>query len=227
MSQTEFETSRSTIKVSDSIGAVSAMVMKPSHIDGVLVLAHGAGAGMEHPFMTTLAETLAKYHIATVRYNFPFTEKRKGRPDPPVVAEKVVAAVINAAQLMVPGVPLYAGGKSFGGRMTSQLLSRECPPFVRGVVFFGFPLHAPGSPTTARANHLKTVPIPMLFLQGTRDALANIKLMTEVTTGLPKAILKKYEDADHSFKVKRNVIFEDIAVDTVQWFNYVNAAKKI
>src|SRR5271154_3198551 len=136
-----------SIPVSDSIGKVSALVTEPGNIHAVLVLAHGAGAGMRHRFLESLSDALSELSIGTVRFNFPYMENGKKRPDPPAIAEKTVEKVIGFAHDLYPHLPLVAGGKSFGGRMTSQRLSKECPAFVKGIVFYGFPLHPSGAPS--------------------------------------------------------------------------------
>ena len=194
------KTTRLSIPVSDSIGSVSAELMADDTIDCLFVFAHGAGAGMGHPFMTRLSHALSELSIGTLRFNFPYMEKGGKRPDPPAIAEKTVNAAIAAAQRLFAGMPLLTGGKSFGGRMTSQALSKSVHDAVRGIVFVGFPLHAAGNPGMDRANHLTSISLPMLFLQGTRDALADIKLIAEVSQRQQSATLRKFEGADHSFK---------------------------
>ena len=166
------------------------------------MLAHGAGAGMRHPFLERIAQALAERAVATYRYEFLYMEKRAGRPDPPAVAEaRVREAVLDAARV-APGLPLFAGGKSFGGRMTSQAQGREPLPGVRGLVFLGFPLHPPGRPATNRGDHLDDVLIPMLFLQGSRDEFAGLDLLKPVVKRLGKRVtLHIVEGGDHSFKV--------------------------
>jgi predicted alpha/beta-hydrolase family hydrolase len=166
------------------------------------VLAHGAGAGMTHPFMAAVAKGLAERSVATLRYEFPYMQARSKRPDTPKVAQAAVReAVIEAAKAM-PRLPLYAGGKSFGGRMTSQAQAVEPLPHVRGLVFLGFPLHAAGKPSDDRAKHLFDVKVPMLFLQGSRDALADLTLLEPLVKKLgSRATLEVFEDADHSFHV--------------------------
>lgn len=196
---------------------VSTTALGPKSAHAVLVLAHGAGAGMNHPFMVSLAEALKDLGIATLRFNFPFSEHGKKRPDPPAVAEKTVQEVIDHTREQFPDIPLFAGGKSFGGRMTSQLLSKEHIPFVKGLVFFGFPLHAPGKPSTDRAAHLNNVTIPMLFLQGTRDALAEWSLIDAVTSGLSNATLVKFEGADHGFRKGKAYLTSELASATESW----------
>jgi predicted alpha/beta-hydrolase family hydrolase len=165
-------------------------------------MAHGAGASVEHPFMAAMAQGLADRGIATVRYNFPYMEKGSKRPDSPKVAHAAVREAVAEAARLVPGVPLYAGGKSFGARMTSQAQAAEPLPAVKGLVFLGFPLHAAGKPSDERAEHLFHVQVPMLFLQGTRDDLADLGLLRPVIRKLDgRATLTLFEDADHSFHV--------------------------
>jgi len=157
--------------------------------------------------MKSVAVELANAGLATLRFNFPFSEHKKSRPDFPPVAHKTIEAAIGETQRLFPSLPIFAAGKSFGGRMSSQLLSTNPPDVVKGIIFFGFPLHAPGKPTMDRAEHLKTVRVPMLFLQGTRDTLAEWTLIEEVTGKLKLATLVKFEGADHSFKKgKENLI---------------------
>jgi predicted alpha/beta-hydrolase family hydrolase len=213
------ETRKLTIKVSDSIGSVSALVAEPKKTEAMIVLAHGAGAGMHHQFMETLSSQLADVSIGTLRFNFPFTENGKKRPDPAPVAEKTISVVWNKASELFPKLPLFAAGKSFGGRMSSHVLSKAFPPFIRGVVFYGFTLHAPGQPSVSRAEHLQSVTVPMLFLQGTRDALADIKLIKQVTSQLPKASIVTFDGADHSFKAGKNIMIPQLVEATAEWIN--------
>lgn len=168
------------------------------------MLAHGAGAGMRHPFLEHAAQALAARQVGTYRYEFPYMKARKSRPDTPAVAEAAVRDAVRAAAQEAPGVPLIAGGKSFGGRMTSQAQANEPLPDVRGLAFLGFPLHAPGKPGTSRAEHLSKVRVPMLFLQGTRDEFAQLDLLQRVVQGLDNlATLHLVEEGDHSFKVPK------------------------
>lgn len=177
------------------------LLVAPPDAKALLVLAHGAGAGMGHPFLARVAQVLHERAIATYRYEFLYMEKRSGRPDPPALAEaRVREAVLDAARV-APGLPLFAGGKSFGGRMTSQAQAKEPLPGVRGLVFLGFPLHPPGRPGTSRAEHLSQVGIPTLFLQGTRDEFAGLDLLRPVVNHLAGATLHVVEGGDHSFKV--------------------------
>ncbi|HEY9486957.1 MAG TPA: alpha/beta family hydrolase [Chryseosolibacter sp.] len=205
------------IPVSDSIGSVNGETMTEDNIDFLYVFAHGAGAGMSHPFMVNLSKALTRLRIGTLRYNFPYLEKGKKRPDPPAIAERTVSKAIEIAAELFPNVPLLAGGKSFGGRMTSQLLSKMESPPVKGIVFAGFPLHAAGKPGTDRAAHLADISIPMLFLQGTRDALAQIELIEKVTADLPSATLHKFEGADHSFKAGKQDLIPTLAQAIRDW----------
>ena len=195
------DTRELTIAV-DANRRVSALLRAPANSRACYVLAHGAGAGMRHPFMGAIAEALAARGVATLRYQFPYMEQGSRRPDVPNVAHATVrAAVVEAARAM-PGVALVAGGKSFGGRMTSEAQAAALLPGVRGVVFLGFPLHPAGKPSDERASHLANVQVPMLFLQGTRDDLANLALLRPVVERLgSRASLVLFEAADHSFHV--------------------------
>ncbi|MEJ2217097.1 MAG: dienelactone hydrolase family protein [Gemmatimonadota bacterium] len=182
---------------------VSAILLRPDGAAWLLVLAHGAGAGMRHPFMAAAAGAFAARGIATLRYQFPYMEAGRKRPDRPPVAQATIRAAVDAAADRVPDLPLLAGGKSFGGRMTSQAAAAAPLPGVRGLVFLGFPLHAAGRPSDERAAHLHDVGVPMLFLQGTRDALASLDLLEPVCQRLRSApaTLHVVEGADHSFHV--------------------------
>ena len=193
------QTKKLSIPVSDSIGSVSAELLGDENAEWLYVFAHGAGAGMHHPFMLKLSQALAEGGIASLRYNFPYMENSKKRPDPPAVAHLTVKRSIQFARDMRPKAMILAGGKSFGGRMTSQLMSTE-DLGARGIVFVGFPLHPSGAPGVDRAAHLTDGKVPMLFLQGTRDALAELSLIEQVCSSLPLATLEKFEGADHSFK---------------------------
>lgn len=179
-----------------------SLLVAPSKPRALYVLAHGAGAGMTHPFMASVAEGLKERGVATFRYNFPYMEKGSKRPDSPKVAHAAVRAAVEEAARRLPGVPLFAGGKSFGGRMTSQAQAAEPMAGVQGLVFLGFPLHPAGAPSSERAAHLAEVEVPMLFLQGSRDDLAHLELLKPVVRSLgTRATLKVFEDADHSFHV--------------------------
>src|SRR5467141_2858357 len=183
-------------------GEVSALLSRPAKARWLLTLAHGAGAGMSHLFMEKLAEELAGAGVATLRYQFPYMEERRRVPDKPALLTATVVAAVRAAAEAAPGLPLLGGGKSMGGRMTSQAAAQRPLEGVRGLVFFGFPLHPPKQPGTKRADHLANVTVPMLFLQGTRDELADLKLLRPVCTKLgSRATLHVIETADHSFHV--------------------------
>jgi predicted alpha/beta-hydrolase family hydrolase len=185
-------------------GEVSALLERDERSRTLYVLAHGAGAGMRHRFMGAIAARLLERGVATLRYQFPYMEQGKSRTDPPAVATAVVRAAVEEAARLAPGLPLFAGGKSFGGRMTSTAASESPLPGVRGLVFLGFPLHAPKKPAATRAAHLSGVTVPMLFLQGTRDDLADLGLIREVTTGLGDlATLIEIDEANHSFDVPK------------------------
>jgi predicted alpha/beta-hydrolase family hydrolase len=211
-------------------GSVSGLLLVPEGAGACYVMAHGAGAGMRHVFLEATAGALATRGIATLRYQFPYMEQRRNRPDTPAVAMATVRAAIAAAGAELPGTPLFAGGKSFGGRMTSELASREALPGVLGLAFLGFPLHAPNKPDVKRSTHLYQVPIPMLFLQGTRDDLAELGRMRSICADLgPRATLHEVEGADHSFHVLKRSGRTDLQVldelcDTMrQWMSQVGA----
>jgi predicted alpha/beta-hydrolase family hydrolase len=190
-----------TIRVDDAHN-VSGLLLAPAQARACYVLAHGAGAGMAHPFMERVAAELGERGIATLRYQFPYMEQGSKRPDPPKLAQATVRAAVAAAGRLRPALALVAGGKSFGGRMTSQAQAASPLPGVHGLVFLGFPLHPAGRPSDQRAEHLSDVQVPMLFLQGTRDALADLALLAPVTEGLgERASLRLLQDADHSFHV--------------------------
>ena len=190
-----------TIMVDDA-RSVSALLLAPPQARACYVMAHGAGAGMAHPFMERVAAELGERGIATLRYQFPYMEQGGKRPDPPKLAQATVRAAVAEAGKLRPALALVAGGKSFGGRMTSQAQAASPLPGVQGLVFLGFPLHPAGRPSDERARHLLDVQVPMLFLQGTRDALADLTLLAPVTQRLgQRASLRLVNDADHSFHV--------------------------
>jgi predicted alpha/beta-hydrolase family hydrolase len=183
-------------------GSVSALLLSPKAPRACYVFAHGAGAGMTHSFMETFATGLSERGIACLRYQFPYMEKASKRPDPPAIAQGAVRAAVAKAAEHFPGLDLIAGGKSFGGRMTSQAQAVVPLPHVRGLAFVGFPLHPAGKPSTDRAAHLAGIDTPMLFLQGTRDSLAEVNLIEPVVQRLgPRATLHMVDGADHSFHV--------------------------
>jgi predicted alpha/beta-hydrolase family hydrolase len=191
------------IHVSDRIGQVSAILLRPADAWAGYVLAHGAGAGMRHPFLEAIADRLAQRGIATLRYQFPYMERGSGRTDSPAVAEATVHAAVAKTLEVAPDLPLVAGGKSFGGRMTSNAAAHHGLPGVLGLVFLGFPLHPPKQAGESRAEHLANVGLPMLFLQGTRDTLADLDLITTVCGRLADATLHVVDGADHSFAVPK------------------------
>jgi|SRR5580704_3300161 predicted alpha/beta-hydrolase family hydrolase len=203
---------------------VSAILSRPPTVESLLVLAHGAGAGMTHPFMESLATELAAVRVATLRFQFPYMEQKRKVPDrPPLLTATILAAVQTAAKA-APDLPLFAGGKSLGGRMTSLAASQQELAGVRGLVFFGFPLHPPNQPGTKRAAHLREVKLPMLFVQGTRDALADLKLLRPICAALgARATLHVTESADHSFHVLKSSgrtdadVLEELARTTSAW----------
>lgn len=203
-----------TTSSGDTISAESYVTPNAS---AILVLAHGAGAGMNHAFMKSICQELANLNIATLRYNFLYMEQKKKRPDFPAVAHLAVEAALLKAHELYPTLSLFVGGKSFGGRMTSQYLSKHPSDFVKGIVFVGFPLHPAGKPAIDRAEHLKNIKTPMLFLQGTRDSLAEWNLITTVTESLPVATLKKLEGADHSFKAGKQNLIPVLAQSIKEW----------
>lgn len=184
-----------------------------------MTLAHGAGAGMNHSFMVALAQALAEVEIATLRFNFPFAENKKGRPDTPAVAHQTIETAISKAQKLFPELPLFVSGKSFGGRMSSQYLAANHNDAVKGIVFYGFPLHPPGKPSIERAEHLKDVKSPMLFLQGSKDEFATGELITQVCASLRNATLIKIEGADHGFKAGKKDIMSQLVALTSQWIS--------
>lgn len=205
-------------------GDVSGMLLKPAACRALLVLGHGAGAGMRHRFMDGIAEALANHAIATFRYQFPYVEAGGRRPDRAPVLTGTVRAAVAAARELEPGLPLLAGGKSMGGRMTSQAQSQGSLSGVRGLVFFGFPLHRPGDPSDARADHLHDVHVPMLFVQGTRDRLAEMERMERVVARLGSgAVMHVVRDGDHGFDVLKRTgvpteeVYYDMAAAVRQW----------
>jgi len=203
-----------TILVSDD-QRVSGLLQVPDAARGCYVVAHGAGAGMTHPFMTSIANELAARGVATLRYQFPYMERGSKRPDTPKTAHAAVRAAVAEAAHRLPEMPLFAGGKSFGGRMTSQAQAATPMPGVAGLIFLGFPLHPPGQPSDARGAHLSDVRIPMLFLQGSRDEFATLALLQPLAAGLgTRATLRLFDDADHSFHVPARTGRKDSEIRT-------------
>jgi predicted alpha/beta-hydrolase family hydrolase len=197
----------------DATQRVSGLLQVPRGARACCVLAHGAGAGMAHPFMAAVADGLEERRIATLRYQFPYMERGSKRPDAPKLAQATVRAAVAEASRLHPKLALFAGGKSFGGRMTSQAQAEAPLPGVRGLVFLGFPLHAPGRPSDERGKHLFDVRVPMLFLQGTRDEFADPSLLQPLIERLGvRASFKAFMDADHSFHVPKRTGRSDAQV---------------
>ena len=211
------------IPVRDLELEVSGLLEIPPGARSLYVLAHGAGAGMRHPFLERLAGLLAAAGMGTLRYQFPYMERGSGRTDSPDKCVATVKAAVAVARAEAPALQLVAGGKSFGGRMTSTAQARAPLDGVRGLVFLGFPLHPPGNPGLTRAEHLDLVEIPMLFLQGTRDEFAQAALLSQVVERLkPRATLHPIEGGDHSFKIPRKQgteaqVFQDLVTTIVAW----------
>ncbi len=214
------------LTVSETIGSVSAELIEADSAIVMITLAHGAGAGMNHPFMVSLANELALQGISTIRFNFPFMENKKGRPDVPAVAHQTIETAIVKAQELFPSLPLFVSGKSFGGRMSSQYLAKAKLDVVKGIIFFGFPLHPAAKPSIERAEHLNDLKTPMLFLQGTRDELAEWNLIVDVTNKLPNAILKKIEGADHAFKAGKQNLVTTLGPLTKDWISQFSVNQK-
>jgi len=205
-------------------GLVSGLLLRPDEANAFLVLAHGAGAGMRHKFMETIVEKLAHAGVATLRYQFPYMERGGKRPDPQSVLIETVGAAVAAARKQAAELPLFAAGKSMGGRMTSLAAAKESLDGVRGLIFFGFPLHAAGKPSADRGNHLLDVKLPMLFMQGSRDALADLKLLRPLCRRLGEgAELFVIDGGDHSFHMLKSSgrsddeVLEDLAKKTASW----------
>jgi len=210
-----------SLKISPTIGSVSAKIIAPEKAKCIIVLAHGAVAGMDHPFMESLSKSLAELGIATLRFNFPFMENKKGRPDIPAVAHQTIEAAIAKAQKLFPKLPVFVAGKSFGGRMSSQYLSPNPDAAIKGIIFYGFPLHAPGKPSIERGDHLKAIKTPMLFLQGSRDEFATWKLIESVCSSLKPASLVRIEGANHAFKAGKQNIIQLLADMTNDWIEKI------
>ncbi|GJM44424.1 MAG: alpha/beta hydrolase [Gemmatimonadota bacterium] len=211
---------------SESSGEVSSLLVRPPEARWLYVLAHGAGAGMRHAFLEEMAARLAEEGVATFRYQFPYMERGSRRPDVRGRLLKTVRAAVAAAVAAAPGLPVVAGGRSMGGRMTSQAQAEEPLPDVRGLAFLGFPLHPAGKPSVDRADHLSEVRVPMLFLQGTRDALAGLDLLRPVTTALgSRATLHEVDGGDHSFHVLKRSgrtdadVFDELVSQFVLWLD--------
>ena len=216
-------------QASRSAGEVSALLVRPDTARWMMVLGHGAGAGMRHHFMEDITAALATQDIATFRYQFPYVEKGVSRPDPQPVLLATVHSAVDAARAAAGGLPLLAGGKSMGGRMTSLAAAKEALDGVTGIVFFGFPLHPAGAPAIERGEHLARVAAPMLFLQGTRDKLADLDLLRPVIERVgPRATLHIVEGADHGFEVLKRSgrrgaeVLEELAKTAAAWAERLN-----
>jgi predicted alpha/beta-hydrolase family hydrolase len=214
----------------DGAGTVSALLLRPTAARTCFVFAHGAGAGMTHRFMERVAADLCDRDVATLRYQFPYMEKRSKRPDAPAIAHAVVRAAVAEAARCCPGLMLFAGGKSFGGRMTSQAQAIAPLPRVRGLIFLGFPLHPAGKPSDTRARHLSDVKLPMLFIQGTRDKLAESQFLEPVVKRLgASASLHSVREADHTFDVlvrsgrKPDEVMREVVDTMVVWMDIVRS----
>ncbi len=219
--QLKFEATTST-------GEVSALLDNSPDVTCLLVLGHGAGAGMRHPFMESLSNALVSNSIATFRYQFPYIEHGRKAPDPQPILLKTVRSAVAAAAESAGGLPVFAGGKSLGGRMTSTAAATEPLAGIRGIVFFGFPLHAPGKPSSHRAEHLNKLDLPLLFLQGTRDKLADLTLFRPVWDSLvARAAVHILEGADHGFHVPKRSgrtdqgIVEEVAEISARWMRHI------
>lgn len=210
--------------VSETTGVMSGLLLKPEHAVSLLVFAHGAGAGMRHRFIEDLSQKLAGLGVATMRYQFPYMEKRVKRPDSEGVLIATVQAALIAAEKYSDGLPIFAGGKSMGGRMTSLTLAEAPMDKLHGLIFFGFPLHAPGTPSAERGKHLADVQVPMLFIQGSRDALADLKLLKPLCAQLDgRAELFVVEGGDHSLHMAKrsgrtdDEVLDEVAAKTSSW----------
>jgi uncharacterized protein len=210
--------------VSEKVGVVSGLLLKPDQAVSLLVFGHGAGAGMRHRFIDDLSQKLADLGVATLRYQFPYMEKRIKRPDAEGVLIVTVRAAVAAAEKYSDTLPIFAGGKSMGGRMTSLAAAKGSLGSVRGLIYFGFPLHAPGTPSADRGKHLADIQLPMLFLQGSRDALADLKVLNPLCAGLNgRAELFVVDGGDHSFQMLKrsgrsdHEVLDEIAVKTSSW----------
>ena len=221
------------VSISVGDGKVSGLWLRPPDATAAMIIAHGAGAGMNQRFLEATALGLAERNVATLRYQFPYMEAGRARPDSPAVATAVVRAACQAAAGLADGLPLFAGGKSFGGRMTSTAESEEHLDGISGLFFLGFPLHAPGKHSDERGEHLKSVKIPMLFLQGTRDDFAKLELLEPLVKKLGrKATLRTFDGADHSFHVPKtsgksdSEILTEVLDTAVEWAKSVAAGPK-
>lgn len=220
-----FQSMDGVIKIQTQDSEVSAIWNQADSPRGIMVLAHGAGAGMTHSWMEQLALSLTGEGLTTLRFNFLYIEQGRRSPPSPKKAQQTIQDVVNYAHNAYPELPIFVGGKSYGGRMASHCAAQKTIPATEGLVFFGFPLHAPGRDSKNRADHLAEVAVPMLFLQGTKDKLANIQMITEVVNDLSKATLQSFESADHSFKVPKalgidqETMIKNLAQATRSWID--------
>jgi len=215
------------IKVQSNPGEVTGAYLIPDKMQAFILLAHGAGAGMHHPFMVTLAEELNKLNIGTLRYNLPYMEAGKKFPGSPKHSiEGINAALKHVTNMVDRQTPVFLSGKSYGGRMSSHVAEQLDNGSVAGLIYYGFPLHAPGKPDIKRASHLVNIDIPMLFLQGSNDNLADQALLNQVTEELDQTTVKYYEHADHSFKrpkkITKESLIPQLAKDTSEWIDQVS-----
>jgi predicted alpha/beta-hydrolase family hydrolase len=215
----KFTTRRLKVPVSEKLGSVTVEIYSPKKIKAVLAVGHGAGSTMDQPFLKQLCAAMASYDICTIRYNFIYSENRKKMPDRFPAASAAIRAVVGFVRQEFSRLPIFCGGKSFGGRMSSMTFAEQPDPLVKGLVFFGFPLHPSGSPSVERADHLKSLSIPLLFLQGTRDALATPALLRPIVESLDQATLIDYEGADHSFKGGKQASVAALASATAEWIH--------
>ena len=212
--------------IDDKLGKISYQIEKSGTSDPILILAHGAGAGMDHPFMKHLSSEISKRGINVVRFNFPYIEQSRKAPGSPKHAIKTWEQIIARIKEEHKNIPLFISGKSYGGRMASHLLAAQPELKVRGIIYFGFPLHAPGRDSKERASHLTSVQIPQLFIQGTKDKLANFEMINEVVDTLASAKIHKIESGDHSFKVPKSIgnqetLIAEIAEESVKWIKSI------
>lgn len=213
--------------LNDKLGEISYKISNANDSELVLIIAHGAGAGMHHPFMNQLAESIARLGITTIRFNFPYMEKGRKAPGSPKDAIYAWEAMIDEAATKFPNAKIFMSGKSYGGRMGSHVLVEDNSLSVAGIIYYGFPLHAPGRDSKDRAAHLSGVKTPQLFIQGKKDKLANFEMITEVVNDLPKARIHEIEDGDHSFNVPKRTgiskeeMIKSLAKITVDWIQAI------
>ncbi|MEP0985008.1 alpha/beta family hydrolase [Ekhidna sp.] len=209
--------------LNDKLGKITFEIDQVSEPEAVLIIAHGAGAGMHHPFMSNLAVRIVNEGISTIRFNFPYMEQGRKSPGSPKANIETWSMVLNHVAGIYPSLPLFLSGKSYGGRMASHLIAENSIEEVKGIIYYGFPLHAPGRDSTDRASHLTHITVPQMFIQGTKDKLANLELMKEVTSSLKDAQLEIIEEGDHSFNVPKrsgktkDEILDLLAIKSATW----------